>query len=125
MQSKHEPSRAGTIIGWTSVAIGITELLFPQKIEKLMGLRHGQNTGVLRVLGAREVMHGFDLLVHPNPRPGIVARVAGDLLDGVVLQAMAGKSRNAKGLLTIVAMVAPVVLADALLALKLGGKRRT
>ena len=111
-------------MGWTSLAIGITELFFPQKIEKLMGSFDGQNTGVLRVLGAREVLHGFDLLVHLNPKPGIMARVAGDFLDGMILQTLVGKSRNAKGALTVVTMVAPVVLTDVLLALKLGGERR-
>ena len=108
--------RAGRGLGLTSLAIGLTELFFPHKIEQTMGVSDSQNTGILRVLGVRELAHGFDLLTHDNPNPGIVARAVGDLLDSAVLAAAAKKTRNPKGLLTILALVTPVVLADFLLA---------
>src|SRR5206468_1023918 len=99
-----------------SIAIGLTELLMPRKLEKTMGINNSQNTGILRVLGVRELAHGYDLLAHKNPTAGILARVAGDLLDGALLAGAAKKSRNSKGMAIIAAMVTPVVLADMILA---------
>jgi hypothetical protein len=110
---------ASRAMGIASVAVGLSELLMPEKIEQTLGLPNGEDTGIIRVLGVREVFHGVDLLTHHNPTPGILARVAGDLLDGAVLAAAAKKSRNSKGLLTILALVAPIVLADMILAPRL------
>src|SRR6059058_805656 len=62
-------------LGWVSLAIGLTELIAPKKIEQTMGLRNGQNTGILRMLGIREIMHGVDILAHRDPTPGLWARV--------------------------------------------------
>jgi hypothetical protein len=97
--------RTRTTLGLTSLAIGLTELFFPHKIEQTLGISNSQNTGILRVLGVRELAHGFDLLTHDNPTPGLVARAAGDLLDSAVLAAAAKKSRNPTGFLTILALV--------------------
>ena len=41
---------------------------------KAMGVSNDrQTTGVLRVLGVRELMHGIDLLTHKDPAPGLWA----------------------------------------------------
>jgi hypothetical protein len=108
--------RASRLLGWTSLLIGMTEMLFPKKIEQTMGVRPGEKTGVLRVLGMREMATGLDILTHRNPRPGIMARVVGDVLDGAVLVQAARKSQNKKGLAAIIALVTPVVLADLFVA---------
>src|SRR5690349_12553534 len=89
---------ASRALGVVSLAIGLAEILFPKKIEQTMGIHNGENTGMLRVLGVREIAHGIDLLAHDNPTPGVVSRVAGDMLDGVLLSAAAKKSRNPKGM---------------------------
>jgi len=107
---------AGTVLGLTSIAIGLTEVLFPQKLEQTMGINNGENTGILRVLGIREITHGIDLLAHKNPARGILSRVAGDVLDSALLGMAAKKSRNPAGMAMIFALVTPVVLADMLLA---------
>jgi hypothetical protein len=107
-------------LGWTSLAIGLTEILAPRQLEQTMGIRRSQqNTGILRVLGVREMMHGFDLLTHRNPAPGIRARFAGDLLDGVLLGAAAARTRRPGGFMAIAAMVLPVVALDLLLKKRL------
>lgn len=101
------------VLGFASVAVGLTELLAPEKVEKTMGVStRGENTGILRVLGLRELAHGFDLLAHRNATPGILGRAAGDMLDGVLLGAAAKNSRNVKGMAMIAALVMPLVLAD-------------
>src|SRR5215217_661098 len=71
-------------LGWASIAIGLSEILMPRQIERTMGIGNGQNTGILRVLGVREICHGVDILSHRDPTPGLWGRVAGDLLDGVL-----------------------------------------
>jgi hypothetical protein len=114
---------AARTLGFVSLGIGLTEILFPRQIEKTMGIGNGENTGILRTLGVREIMHGVDLLTHEDPTPGIWARVAGDMLDGVLLTAAARKTRNPGGFAAIAALVAPVVAADMFLAPKLSAKK--
>src|SRR4029079_9742188 len=101
-----------TALGLASLAVGTTALAAPRQLEKTMGIGDGEITGILRVAGVRELVHGFDLLAHDNPRPGILARVAGDLLDGLVLATAFAKSRRPAGWAAIAAAVAPVVIAD-------------
>jgi hypothetical protein len=116
---------AARALGVVSLAIGLTEILFPRQLEKTMGIGNGQNTGVMRVLGVREICHGVDILSHENPTPGIWSRVAGDLLDGVVLGAAGMKSRRKGGFAAIAAAVLPVVIADMVLAKRLSTPKKT
>src|SRR3954447_5771869 len=81
--------QAAQCLGWASIAVGLTEILAPKQLEKTMGVGNGQVTGILRVLGVREIMHGVDLLTHKDPTPGVWSRVLGDVLDGVLLGAAA------------------------------------
>jgi fructose-specific phosphotransferase system IIC component len=106
----------GKVLGVVSIAIGLTEILAPRKLEKTMGISNGQTTGILRTLGLREISHGVDLLTHDDPAPGIFARVLGDMLDGLLLGMAARKSRNPGGMAAIFALVMPVVLADMIFA---------
>ena len=111
--------RAAHCLGWTSIAIGLTEILAPKQLEKTMGVGNGQVTGILRVLGVREIMHGIDILAHKDPTPGVWSRVFGDLLDGVLLGAAATRTKNPGGLAAVFAAVTPVVVADLIFAPRL------
>ena len=115
--------QAAQALGWTSIAIGLTEILAPKQLEKMMGVGNGQTTGILRVLGVREIMHGVDLLAHENPTPGVWSRVFGELLDGVLLGAAATRTKKPGGLAAIFAAVTPVVLADLIFAPRLSKDR--
>ncbi len=108
----------GRALGLASLAIGATELAAPRQLEETMGIGNGEITGILRVLGVRELLHGFDLLVHDNPKPGVWGRVAGDMLDSVLLAVAFAKSRRPLGFAAIAAAVMPVVIADMLCATK-------
>ena len=117
---------AGTCLGWASIAVGLTEILAPKQLERTMGVGNGQTTGILRVLGIREIMHGVDLLAHKDATCGLLGRSAGDLLDGVLLGIAAKKTKKPSGFLAICMLVLPVVLADIVFAerftaRKLGG----
>lgn len=103
---------SGRALGLISLAIGATELFAPRQLEATMGIEDGENTGILRVLGVREIMHGFDLLMHDKPTPGVLGRVMGDVLDNLLLAAAFAKSRRPSGFGLIAAAVTPVVIAD-------------
>ncbi|HEX8913569.1 MAG TPA: hypothetical protein VF796_14515 [Humisphaera sp.] len=115
--------QAAHCLGWASIAVGLTELLAPKQLEKTMGVGNGQTTGILRVLGVRELMHGIDLLSHRDPTPGAWSRVFGDLLDGVLLGAAATRTKNPGGLALVAAAVTPLVLADMIFAPRLSKDR--
>jgi hypothetical protein len=115
--------KAARILGWTSIAIGVSELAAPKKIEQAMGLSNGQNTGTLRVLGVREIMHGVDILTHKDPTTGVMSRVAGDVLDGVLLGCAAKRTRRPAGFALITAMVLGVVALDIYFAKRLAQKK--
>jgi hypothetical protein len=98
-------------LGFASLAIGLSEILAPRHIERTLGIGNHENTGVLRVLGVREIMHGLDILTHRDPTVGVLSRIAGDVLDGVLLARVAKNTRNPKGLAAVgVAMLGTVVL---------------
>ena len=107
-------------LGWVSIAIGLTELLASRQLDRLLGTGNGQNAGVFRVLGVRELAHGLDLLTHDDPTPGIVARLAGDALDGALLGIAATRTDRPSGVVGAAAMVLPVVVADVVEAVRLG-----
>src|SRR5437660_11138042 len=92
-------------LGWASIAIGASEILAPRQLQRAMGIGNGENTGILRALGVREIMHGVDILSHDDPTPGVWARVAGDALDTVLLGVAATKTKKPGSFATIAAMV--------------------
>ena len=110
-------------LGWVSVGIGLAELAAPERITKMMGVEGAQSEGIVRTLGVRELMHGVDLLSHKDPTPGAWGRVAGDMLDGVLLGVAATRTRRTGGWLAIAAAVLPVVLADMVFAPHLSRKK--
>ena len=65
-------------LGWMSVGVGLTELTFPERLGRVLGVR--RRSALMRVLGLREVAIGLGLLLQPR-RQWLWARVAGDVLD--------------------------------------------
>jgi len=109
---------SGRALGLISLGIAATEMAAANQLEEVMGIGDGENTGIFRVLAVREFLHGIDLLTHDDPTPGLWGRVAGDMLDGVLLAVAGAKSRRPWGFLAIAAAVLPVVVADVLCATK-------
>jgi hypothetical protein len=109
--------RAARGLGWASLTLGLLELAAPRSVERLLGLAHeGHQERILQTLGLREILHGVDLLSHPDPRPGVWARVAGDALDGVLLAAAAGRTRAPGRFAAVSALVLGIVARDVQLA---------
>ena len=111
-------------LGIVSLAIGMTEIVAARHLDRFMGTGNGQNAGIFRILGVREIGHGIDLLSHPDdPAPGLWGRVAGDVLDNAMLGLAATRTKKPGGLAAIVALVLPVVVADMLLAPRMSKKK--
>ena len=106
-------------LGIAGIAIGLSEIFLPRKLEKSMGIHNGTNTGILRVLGVREILHGVDILTHEDPAPGIFGRVAGDMLDTALLGIAATKTKKPGAFAAIFAMVSMIGVLDMICAGKL------
>lgn len=114
----------GRGLGLASLGIAAAELAVPGQIEKMLGIRDGRNTGILRVLGVRELMSGLDLLGHDDPGPGLWSRVVGDALDLALLGAAATRSKNRSGLATAALMVLGITALDVWCAKRHESRRR-
>jgi len=90
----------GEALGWASIGIGLAEIAAPKQLEKMMGISNGQNTGILRALGTREIATGMDILAHDDPTPGVWGRVVGDCLDLALLGVAATRTKKPAGLFT-------------------------
>jgi hypothetical protein len=73
-------TKLAKFLGWFSIGLGIAELLIPEKIAEVSGLR-GTDARFIRSYGVREIGCGIAILASADPMGAIMARVAGDALD--------------------------------------------
>lgn len=111
-------------LGWASIGIGLAEWFAPQALQSLMGIKNRpRHRGILRVLGLREVLQGVGILKEPCPNremtAGLRARVAGDVLDTVMLGLASSKTKRPIGLAAVAAAVAAIGWFDLCCATKL------
>jgi len=118
--SRHYSQTAKTearALGWASIGIGLAEIAAPNKIQDLLGVPdEPTHRGVLRMLGVRELMHGFSLLTAEKSRgelsPSVWSRVAGDVLDTAVLGVAATKTRSPAKFAAVSAVILGIGLLD-------------
>jgi hypothetical protein len=77
-------------LGWLSLGLGLSELLFPRALARGVGMRRGRP--LLSLFGLREIATGAGALLARDPEPWIWGRLAGDALDIATLLAGAGGS---------------------------------
>jgi hypothetical protein len=111
-------------LGLTSLAIGLTEVAAPRKVEKWLGIGNGTTTSVLRTLGIRELLHGVDVLGHHHPASSLWRRVVGDVVDTALLGVAAMKTRRPVAFAIISGMVLAIGAADLLCASKLSKEEK-
>jgi hypothetical protein len=70
-------------LGWFSLGLGLTQVLAPEWLGRKTGL--GERTGLMRLLGTREIATGLLVLSESRPAAGMWGRVAGDVMDLAVL----------------------------------------
>ena len=73
-----------TGLAWFSIALGVSELVMPDKVADLAGLPRS-SAPTLRALGAREIGHGISILASPGRPTPVWSRVAGDAIDLAVM----------------------------------------
>lgn len=110
--------KLGRALGWFSIGLGLSELLFGRRLGRVLGLEH--RSGLLRLYGLRELAAGLGIFASVRKRPWLWGRVAGDALD-LALLAGAAKSGNPRRTAARVALgnVAAVTALDVLCARQL------
>ena len=108
-------------LGWASIAIGLTEILFPRWLSRLIGIE--DRPGLMRAMGVRELVSGMTILTEDEPTAqlsaGVWSRVAGDALDLTLLGIAAKKTTNPGGLTFATAMVLGITALDVIYAIRL------
>jgi len=95
-------------LGWFSVGLGMAELLAPDVMAWLTGVR---DEGLLQTYGLREIACGIGILNSARPAGWMWARVAGDALDlGTLATAPDGKSSRFPAALAVLGVTALDVL---------------
>ena len=108
------PTGLSRALGVFSLALGVSKLAVPRRLANLSGIDDdGATRFVLRLLGAKEILSGLNVLMQPQ-RPGALwSRVAGDLVDLGLLGLAAGTKRTSGARIAgAVAAVAGVMALD-------------
>ncbi len=98
-------------LAWFGIGLGLAELLAPRALARATGLEGHER--LLQVFGIREIASGIVILAARDPEAWLWTRVAGDVLDGVLLSKamMADNPGRERAMLATLA-VAPVVALD-------------
>jgi uncharacterized membrane protein len=75
--------RMGDGLGWLSVGLGLAALLAPRAIGRAIGMP--EHPGLLRAVGARELVSAAGLLTQRDRTPWLWSRVIGDAMDLALL----------------------------------------
>ena len=102
-------------LAWFGIGLGLGELLAPRAVARATGLQ-GHET-LLQLFGLREIASGAIILAAEDPEGWLWTRVAGDVLDSLLLSAgMKAQNPERHRAMLATAAVAPVVALDALYA---------
>ena len=112
--SRVAPTGLSRGLGLLSLALGVTKLAMPRGLAKLVGVGDdGRTPFVLRLLGAKEIASGLNVLMQPQRPSALWTRVAGDLVDLGLLGVAAGTKRmNGVRLAGAIAATAGVLALD-------------
>jgi hypothetical protein len=106
--------RAEALLGWLSIALGVSALLAPRVISRATGM--SERPVLLRAVGARELLSGLGLLTGRNRSPWLWSRVLGDAFDAALIGSaavhpgLAIRRVRSLGALAIIGAVAAVDL---------------
>jgi len=113
-------------LGWFSMGLGMTELIWPKAITKVTGLSD-KNTGLIRLYGLRELASGGAIFMQNKPTEAMWSRVVGDAIDLASLGASynapdAKRGKLAFAMLNVLAVTALDVVCASQLS-QAGGKK--
>ena len=116
--------RTGGLIGWLSLGLGLTQVVAPGAVTRLIGARDNERRRtIVRAIGLREIVVGLGFLTQGHAR-WLWARVLGDALDLALLSrtAVSGNAKAGRLALASAALVG-VGWLDAQHARELGRER--
>jgi hypothetical protein len=102
--------RAGNNLGWFSIGLGLAELLFAERMTRMLGMEGRE--GLIRAYGVRELMAGMTCL-SVDRTLGTWSRVAGDAVDiATLLSAYTNDNPKKSNVGLALAAVAGITLLD-------------
>lgn len=109
-----DEDRLAKALGWFSIGLGVPQLLAPGPVNRLIGVDDTRRTrAVTRAVGLRELAGAAGILDRPRPSGFLVARVAGDAVDLLLLTSALRAEGNARRRLAAAAVaVAGVTVVD-------------
>lgn len=116
LADKQNRDRLAIGLGWFSIGLGLTEILAPRTLSRMIGAP--PRSGLIRLLGFREIMAGVGILSKPRTRAWLQTRVAGDAMDLSLLGAAAFSKESDLGRLTMAAATVSGVTALDVIASK-------
>lgn len=105
-------------VGWFSIALGLAEVVAPEKIAGELGLEDKKN--LVRLYGFREITKGVGILSNRKPAGWVWGRVAGDALDLATLATGLRKDNPKRdNVLKAISAIIGVTVVDVVLARQL------
>lgn len=86
-------------LGWFGIIFGLAEFLMPKKMSNLMSVPN--RTRILRLFGLREIVTGIGILSQQKRAPWLWARVAGDVMDLMLIGSGFRKGRRLRTLFNL------------------------
>ncbi|HMJ11970.1 MAG TPA: SRPBCC family protein [Polyangiaceae bacterium] len=110
-------------LGWFSIGLGLTELLLPRRLGRVIGV--GEHPVLLPLLGLREIGSGVAILLADDPAVPVRSRVVGDAMDLALLGcAFVAKDGERGKIAAATAAVAGVTVVDVLCSKRLAANGR-
>jgi ribosomal protein L30/L7E len=108
-------------LGWVSLGLGLTELLAPGRVARVVGARETRTSRkALRALGLREIAGGVTVLSRPGSAGPMWSRVAGDAVALAALTTVMATARRRRGWTALaMAAVAGMTACDVACAVQL------
>jgi uncharacterized membrane protein len=112
------PATLSRGLGWFSVALGLSEIAFPETLSRAIGVRPRHATSwLMRAMGVRELLVGAGVLLQPRRPLPLWARLAGDIVDlSLLVSATRSKHASVPRLAGTIAAVAGVSALDTIAA---------
>ena len=115
------PDQVARALGWFSVGLGLSQILVPRAVGRLVGVR--PRPWLFRLFGLRELASGIGILSQSQKSPWLKARVAGDAIDLLSLgAAMTGDGTRKGSLALSTAAVAGVTAVDVLCSVQMSSR---
>jgi uncharacterized membrane protein len=107
-------------LGWLSIGLGLAQILAPRGFARLVGIGgDARASSATRAVGVRELVCGIGILAVPRPTGFLWARVAGDVMDLVLLgRSLDTRKADRSRVITSMAAVAGAFVVDGLAAVR-------